>query len=216
MNTNNNLNVVSVNNNNVIVKRGFMFYADLGEGEGSEQGGLRPVLVVQNDVGNRNSPTVVVIPLTSKQTKAKLPTHVELKNELGLTKDSLVLAEQIRAIDKKRLKGYIGRVRKHTMEKVDEAIMVSAGVKDSREVEEIKTQVEEVRYYERRVKEAKLEGESTTKISQLAIRMDYEYRKLENMCSMARKFVTDFYKRCENEDIASNVNFGGNLRVIAN
>ena len=89
----------------MIVKRGDIFYADLSPVVGSEQGGVRPVLVVQNDIGNKYSPTVIVAAVTSQINKAKMPTHIELSaNEYGLSKDSVVLMEQIRTIDKKRLK----------------------------------------------------------------------------------------------------------------
>ena len=94
----------------MVVRRGDIFYADLSPVVGSEQGGVRPVLVVQNDVGNKYSPTVIVAAITSRINKAKMPTHIEIKGEeYGLSKDSVVLLEQIRTIDKKRLKEKIGQ-----------------------------------------------------------------------------------------------------------
>ncbi len=111
------------------VVRGDIFYADLSPVVGSEQGGVRPVLVVQNDVGNKYSPTVIIAAITSQLTKAKLPTHIELnKDKFNLMKDSVVLLEQIRTLDKRRLKEKISSIDENTMKKVDIAIMVSLGI----------------------------------------------------------------------------------------
>lgn len=112
--------------NNVIVKRGDLFYADLSPVVGSEQGGIRPVLVVQNDVGNKYSPTVIAAAVTSQINKAKMPTHIEISAETyGLVKDSVILMEQIRTIDKKRLKEKIGHADEDLMERVNKALSVS-------------------------------------------------------------------------------------------
>jgi mRNA interferase MazF len=111
------------------VKRGDIYYADLSPVVGSEQGGMRPVLIVQNDTGNKHSPTVIAAAITSQVGKARLPTHIELDaNSFGLTKDSVVLLEQIRTIDKRRLKERMGRVDDELMTKVDNAIAVSFGL----------------------------------------------------------------------------------------
>ena len=111
------------------VKRGDIFYADLSPVVGSEQGGIRPVLIVQNDTGNRHSPTVIAAAITSQMNKAKLPTHIELiGQDCGLTKDSVVLLEQIRTLDKKRLRERMGRLDDRLMEQVDSAIAVSFGL----------------------------------------------------------------------------------------
>ncbi|MGB7605809.1 MAG: type II toxin-antitoxin system PemK/MazF family toxin [Lutisporaceae bacterium] len=113
----------------MIVKRGDILYADLSPVIGSEQGGVRPVLVIQNDIGNKYSPTVIVAAITSQIYKAKLPTHVELvAEEYGITKDSVILLEQIRTIDKKRLKEKIGHLSDELMKKVDEGIQISFGL----------------------------------------------------------------------------------------
>ena len=113
----------------MIVKRGDIFYADLSPVVGSEQGGVRPVLVVQNDVGNKFSPTVIISAITSQINKAKLPTHIEITaDEYGLAKDSVILLEQIRTIDKKRLKERIGRLDDELMQMVDDALTVSFGL----------------------------------------------------------------------------------------
>ena len=111
------------------IKRGELYYADLSPVVGSEQGGVRPVLVVQNDVGNKYSPTVIAAAVTSKMTKARLPTHIEIAgNSYGLARDSVVLLEQIRTLDKRRLKERIGALSEQTMRKVDGALLVSLGV----------------------------------------------------------------------------------------
>lgn len=112
-----------------MIKRGDIFYADLSPVVGSEQGGVRPVLIVQNDVGNKYSPTVIAAAITSQINKAKLPTHIEISAlEYGLQKDSVILLEQIRTIDKKRLREKIGRLDDELMEKVNEALTVSFGL----------------------------------------------------------------------------------------
>ena len=115
------------------VKRGDIFYADLSPVVGSEQGGTRPVLIVQNDTGNRHSPTVIAAAITSQTGKAKLPTHIALSGrEVGLTKDSVVLLEQIRTIDKRRLREHMGHLDDKQMLLVDDAIAVSFGLNDNR------------------------------------------------------------------------------------
>jgi len=117
--------------NSLIVKRGDVYYADLSPVIGSEQGGIRPVLVVQNDIGNRYSPTVIVSAITSQINKAKLPTHIEISSEdFSLPKDSVVLLEQIRTIDKKRLKEKIGRFDRNLMGEVDDCLKISLGLID--------------------------------------------------------------------------------------
>ena len=113
----------------MLVRRGDIFYADLNPVVGSEQGGIRPVLVVQNDVGNKYSPTVIIAAITSQIDKAKLPTHIELQSEdYGLEKDSVILLEQLRTIDKRRLKEKITILDQDVMLKVDEALKVSLGL----------------------------------------------------------------------------------------
>lgn len=112
------------------VKRGEIYYADLSPVVGSEQGGMRPVLIVQNDIGNKHSPTVIAAAITSQINKAKLPTHIELEaRSFGLSKDSVVLLEQIRTIDKKRLKERMGTLDDKLMDRVDNAIAVSFGLR---------------------------------------------------------------------------------------
>ena len=111
------------------IKRGDIYYADLSPVVGSEQGGIRPVLIVQNDVGNKFSPTVIAAAITSQQTKAHLPTHIQLyAQNSGLSKDSVVLLEQVRTIDKKRLKEKMGTLDDDAMERVNNAISISFGL----------------------------------------------------------------------------------------
>lgn len=114
---------------NSVVKRGDIFYADLSPVVGSEQGGVRPVLIVQNDTGNRHSPTVIAAAITSQTGKARLPTHISLAAmSCGLPKDSVVLLEQIRTLDKRRLREHMGRLDGALMDEVDRAIAVSFGL----------------------------------------------------------------------------------------
>ena len=108
-------------NTNLDIKRGYLYYADLSPVVGSEQGGVRPVLIIQNDIGNKYSPTVIVAAITSQINKAKLPTHIEISaHEYGLNKDSVILLEQIRTIDKKRLREKIGCL--------DKSLQISLGL----------------------------------------------------------------------------------------
>lgn len=110
----------------MIIKRGDIFYADLRPVVGSEQGGVRPVLIIQNDIGNRHSPTVICAAITSKMNKAKLPTHVEIDaGKYDIIKDSVILLEQLRTIDKKRLKDRVCHLDGEILSKVDRALAVS-------------------------------------------------------------------------------------------
>lgn len=114
---------------NMTVKRGEIYYADLSPVIGSEQGGVRPVLIVQNDVGNRYSPTVIAAAITSQKEKSRLPTHIQIDStSCGLSKDSVVLLEQIRTIDKKRLKEKMGRLDDGSMGAIDSALTISFGL----------------------------------------------------------------------------------------
>ncbi len=113
----------------MIVKRGDIYYADLSPVVGSEQGGIRPVLIVQNDVGNKYSPTVIAAAITSQREKNKLPTHIQVHaDECGLSKDSIVLLEQVRTLDKRRLKERMGKLDTNDMNRVNQALSVSFGL----------------------------------------------------------------------------------------
>lgn len=121
--------MTQITTNQLIVKRGDVYFADLSPVVGSEQGGQRPVLIIQNDVGNKYSPTVIVAAITAKITKAKLPTHVEIhKEDVGLIKDSVVLLEQVRTIDKRRLIQKLGALSPEIMEEVNFALTISMGL----------------------------------------------------------------------------------------
>jgi mRNA interferase MazF len=118
--------------NKMNIKRGDIYYADLSPVIGSEQGGLRPVLIVQNNIGNKYSPTVIAAAITSKISKAKLPTHIDVPSaDAGLAKDSIILLEQIRTIDKKRLKEKMGHLNDDTMLSVNNAIEISFGLTEN-------------------------------------------------------------------------------------
>ena len=116
----------------MIIRRGDIYYADLSPVIGSEQGGLRPVLIIQNDIGNKYSPTVIAAAITSKLSKTHLPTHIDIyAKEVGLTKDSVILLEQVRTLDKKRLKEKMGHLDDSMMNEVNAAIAVSFGLTES-------------------------------------------------------------------------------------
>ncbi len=114
-----------------MVKRGEIYYADLSPAVGSEQGGIRPVLIVQNDIGNKYSPTVIIAAITTQINKAKLPTHIEVQApDYGLIKDSVILLEQIRTLDKKRLQQRLGQIDDQKMEQINQALLISLGLID--------------------------------------------------------------------------------------
>ena len=115
-----------------MIKRGELYYADLSPVVGSEQGGIRPILIVQNDTGNKYSPTIIAAAITSQINKAKLPTHIEVsEGEFGLSKASVILLEQIRTLDKRRLKERIGELSPVAMQKVNTALLISLGFNDN-------------------------------------------------------------------------------------
>lgn len=129
--------------NGLNIKRGDIFYADLSPVVGSEQGGLRPVLIVQNDIGNKYSPTVIAAAITSRMGKTKLPTHIDVSRSLnmgadglGLAKDSVILLEQIRTLDKQRLKEKMGHLDETLMKKVNDAITISFGLTRAENISE--------------------------------------------------------------------------------
>ena len=115
----------------IAVKRGDIYYADLSPVVGSEQGGIRPVLVLQNDIGNKYSPTVIVAAITSQINKSKLPTHLSIRaDQFGIAKDSVVLLEQLRTIDKKRLRERVCHIDTDNMKKIDKELKISLGLID--------------------------------------------------------------------------------------
>lgn len=114
--------------NNNVIKKGQVWYCDLSGNKGSEQGGVRPCLVVQNDKGNQFAPTIIIAPITSRRTKAKLPTHIWLSVTCGLSVNSMVELEQVRTIDKSRLLQYVGEIQQGEMNLVNKALMISLGL----------------------------------------------------------------------------------------
>lgn len=117
-----------INKNYADVQRGDIYYAELNPVVGSEQGGNRPVLIIQNDVGNRHSPTVIIAAITSQPKKHNMPTHVGITQEYGFAEDSMVMLEQIRTLDKSRLERFVGRLDEDVMRKIDAALGLSVGL----------------------------------------------------------------------------------------
>ena len=111
------------------IKRGQIWYADLSPVVGSEQGGYRPILIIQNDIGNKYSPTIIGAVITSRHTKANLPTHIWLNAECGLPKESMVECEQVRTLDKRRLKDFMGTVSEEVMQEIDKGLKISFGLR---------------------------------------------------------------------------------------
>ena len=129
------------------VRRGDIYYADLSPVIGSEQGGLRPVLIVQNDIGNRYSPTVIAAAITSRMSKAKLPTHIDIyAGEVGLAKDSVILLEQVRTLDKRRLKEKMGHLDDEVMNHVNTAIAISFGLGTPEEDLAARSMMQQINY----------------------------------------------------------------------
>lgn len=186
----------------MLIKRGMVFLLDMtGMGAiGSEQGEsvngskLRPCVCIQNDIGNKFSPTIIVALITSKTNKAKkVPTHVELHREMGLDKNSVVMLEQIKTVDKRRLKQYCCKLDRETMNEIDRAMNISLGQLNVRE-EDILKQVEEVKYWDRIVTELTDDiYASHEQIKQRIIRLQIEYNKLKKMCEENRLYVNNYF-----------------------
>ena len=194
-------NVIKMERNKIMVKRGDIFYANLGSSNviGSEQGNDRPVVVIGNDVGNKFSPVVIVAVITSQINKAKLPTHIEIGKECGLQKDSIILLEQIKTIDKNRLTNYIGRVDDDTINKVNSAIQISLNVGEgeffsmSREEKVAHQKASLVKSIDNTLKELMLENESKIIIDKYMIKRENRINELENYCKINRLDYTKFY-----------------------
>lgn len=177
------------------VRRGDVYILDLGGTVGSEQGGARPYCIIQGDVGNRFSPTVIVSAITSQQCKADLPVHVELSTTIGLEKNSVCLLEQVRTIDKKRLVGarFVARLRRDDLNAISEAISISMGITYGNE-KEPREQADEVKYWVRQVRNLISYDNIPEKIILESIeRLRYEYLKLENTCTRCRTYVDRFF-----------------------
>lgn len=178
-------------NNEFIIKRGMIFYTDLGVGEGSVQAGLRPVIIVGNSLQCKFGPIITVIPITSKIAKKRLMTQTLLINEIGLNRESMAMAEQITTISKDKLVSYIGRLRKSTMEEIDKTIDAALALTDIRE-KEIEKQVEEVKRWESNINDLK-DIVPKTALEQIKLRYKIELNKLDNICNSNRKNINNYY-----------------------
>lgn len=189
---------MKMNYKEMFIRKGDVFFTDLGLVEGSEQGGWRPVVVVQNNIGNKNSPTLIVAPITTKRNGSKIPTHVSIEQDMmGLEQDSVVLLEQIRTIDKSRLgiKGsrYLCRLRRNDIEKIDRALETSLGIIMPNERPVLK-QLEILKKTEFHLNEMISYGNIPKSIiSQASIRYEIEYNKLKNICEECRVYMDNYY-----------------------
>ena len=175
-------------------KRGDIFYADFGEGIGSEQGGIRPVIIVQNNTGNRFSPTVIVSPLTSKLLKTKLPTHVMIRaSQSGLPKDSIALTEQVRVLDKSRIKSYITSVDRLTLARLNEALEISLGLADNNDKIAERT-ANEIKVIDMVIAKCmKLFGNNITAVKDELREREVKMNELETYCRNKRINIDSYY-----------------------
>lgn len=178
-------------NNEFMIKRGMIFYADLGISEDSVQAGLRPVIIAGNNLQGKYGPIITVIPITSKVSKKRLMTQTLLINEIGLNRESMAMAEQITTISKDKLVSYIGRLRKETMEEIDRTIDAALALTDIRE-KEIERQVQEVKRWESNINDLK-DIVPKTALEQIKLRYKIELSKLDNICNLNRKNINNYY-----------------------
>lgn len=178
-------------NNEFIIKRGMIFYADLGVGEGSVQAGLRPVIIVGNGLQCKYGPIITVIPITSKVAKKRLMTQTLLINEIGLNRESMAMAEQITTISKDKLVSYIGRLRKETIKEIDKTIDTALALTDFRE-KEIMAQVSEVKRWEDNINDLK-DLVPKNSLDQIKIRYKIELNKLNEICKSNGKNINNYY-----------------------
>lgn len=179
--------------NDLIIKKGDMFSA-VFDAVGSEQGGLRPFVVVQNNLGNKYSPTLIVALITTK-VKRQMPTHVLANKEFGLKEDSIIMLEQIRTIDKSRIipDSYIGRLNRETIKKVDEAMSISVALDTQRDLE-IRKQLQEVEYWKRNIDELLDDVYSSLEqIKQRVLKLKLEYCKFIDTCKKNRVYHGDYF-----------------------
>lgn len=179
-----------------VVKRGDIVLCDLGFGEGSEQSGIRPCVVIQNDKGNRYSTTLIVAAITSSSSKAKMPTHIEIDEKCGLDKASVILCEQIRTIDKNRVKKFIGSVNRDVREKIDKALMVSVEVFKNGELA-VKEQAVKVKSIEETLISIYDICNDKDTIEKIIFTYKLEYQLLENMCKKYRLYMKYYYNKSE-------------------
>ncbi len=168
-----------IKNGGQLYKRGQIYNATLSGTQGSEQGGLRPVLIVQNNIGNKFSPTITIVPLTSELTKAKLPTHVELEG-YGLNFKSVILIEQIRTIDKRRLRDYIGQLNEELMEKVNKGILIHNGIINEKE-ELVKEKISDVEGLDKFICRWLLAGGAIKDIENYIKEIKYKINEINNI-----------------------------------
>ena len=213
--------IIDISRNNIekiieILKRGDVVLCNLGEGKGSEQSGVRPCVVIQNDMGNRYSPTIIVATITSSTSKAKLPTHIEINERSGLDKPSIVLCEQIRTIDKKRIVGYLGMATKQVRKKIDEALVTSLEIYKRGE-EEVKLKSAMLSGMERMM----VAYGKTKNIEEMTpIIMEYkeELISLENLCKSNRLYMKNYYRASEDAQMllesAEDIEVIPTLRIV--
>ena len=187
---------------NSILKRGDVVLCDLGLGEGSEQSGLRPCVIIQNNVGNKYSPTVIVATITSSTTKAKLPTHIEIDERSGLDKPSVILCEQIRTIDKNRIRKFIGSIPRDVREKINTSLIASMEIFRKGEIEIINQSSRVSAQEDMIIRCSHIDGNSL----EVMINMyRNELITLENMCRLNRLYIENYYNKSEEmEKILSN------------
>ena len=178
-------------NNEFMIKRGMVFYADLGINEDSVQGGLRPVIIVGNNLQGKYGLVITVIPITSKITKKRLMTQTLLINEIGLNRESMAMAEQITTISKDKLVSYIGRLRKETIKEIDKTIDAALALTDFRE-KEIMAQVSEVKRWEDNINDLK-DLVPKNSLDQIKIRYKIELNKLNEICKSNGKNINNYY-----------------------
>lgn len=178
-------------NNEFMIKRGMVFYADLGINKDSVQGGLRPVIIVGNNLQGKYGPVITVIPITSKISKKRLMTQTLLINEIGLNRESMAMAEQITTISKDKLVSYIGRLRKETIKEIDKTIDAALALTDFRE-KEIMAQVSEVKRWENNINDLK-DLVPKNSLDQIKIRYKIELNKLNEICKSNGKNINNYY-----------------------
>ena len=178
-------------NNEFMIKRGMVFYADLGINEDSVQGGLRPVIIVGNNLQGKYGPVITVIPITSKISTKRLMTQTLLINEIGLNRESMAMAEQITTISKDKLVSYIGRLRKETIKEIDKTIDAALALTDFRE-KEIMAQVSEVKRWEDNINDLK-DLVPKNSLDQIKIRYKIELNKLNEICKSNGKNTNNYY-----------------------
>ncbi|WP_297994137.1 type II toxin-antitoxin system PemK/MazF family toxin [uncultured Clostridium sp.] len=178
-------------NKEFIIKRGMLFYADLGSCNSSVQGGLRPVIITGNNLQGKYGPIITVILITSKVAKKRLLTHTLLINEAGLNKGSISMAEQITTISKDKLVSCIGKLREKTMQEIDNTIDIALALTDVSE-KEIKKQVEEVKRWENNVNDLK-DIIPKLALEQIKLRYKIELNKLNKICNLNRKNINNYY-----------------------